>query len=66
VAVRAEAKNGRANKALVHVLATQLGVETKHIEVSTGLRSKQKSLRITVSTHTEILERIRLLLEAIQ
>lgn len=66
VAVRAEAKQGRANKALVHVLATQLGLETEHVEVSSGLRSKQKSVRITVSTHSELLERIRSLLEALQ
>ena len=66
VAVRAEAKQGQANQALVHVLASQFGLETGQIEVRTGFRSKQKSLRVTNATHTEILERIRLLLEVIQ
>lgn len=66
VAVRAEAKQGQANQALVHVLAAQFGIKTAQIEVSTGHRSKQKSLRIIASTHTELLERMRVLVEAVQ
>lgn len=65
VAVRAEARQGRANQALVHVLATQLGLKTGQIEVSKGHQSKQKSLRITASTHHELFERIRTLMEAL-
>ncbi len=46
IAVKAQAKQGQANRALVHVIAQQLRVNTSEVTVVAGHRSRKKSLRI--------------------
>jgi len=46
VAVKAVAKAGQANRAVIHVLATQLRLEPATLSITTGHRSKLKSVRI--------------------
>jgi len=46
IAVKAEAKQGQANRAMIHVLAQQLRVSTADVTVVMGHRSRKKRLRI--------------------
>lgn len=46
IAVKAQAKQGQANRALVHVIAQQLRVKSSGVRVVAGQRSRKKSLRI--------------------
>ena len=46
VAVKAVAKAGQANRAVMHVLATQLRLDPATLSITTGQRSRLKSVRI--------------------
>ena len=46
IAVAAEAKQGQANQAVVHVLSVQLSVEKQAISIVSGHRSRLKSVRV--------------------
>ena len=46
VAVKAAAKEGQANRAVIHVLATQLNLKTAALSITAGHRSRLKSVRI--------------------
>jgi uncharacterized protein (TIGR00251 family) len=37
---------GKANEALIRLLATELGISPSHIEILKGLRSREKTIRI--------------------
>ena len=46
VAVKAAAKEGQANRAVLHVLATQLNLHTAALSITNGHRSRLKSVRV--------------------
>lgn len=51
---------GKANKELVEVLAKELGVHKKDIEIVSGQSSKNKTVKITgIESREEILKRIK-------
>ena len=58
VAVRAEAKDGQANRAVVHVLATVLRLDAAALIITSGHRSRFKSVRIDGTSLDEIIRRI--------
>lgn len=63
VAVGAEAKDGQANRAVVHVLATILRLNTSALTITTGHRSRFKSVRIEHAALDEMIRRINERLE---
>ena len=46
VAVKAAAKAGQANRAVIHVLATQLRLDSATLSITSGQRSRLKSVRV--------------------
>lgn len=46
VSVKAVAKVGQANRAVIHVLATQLRLDPATLSITTGQRSRLKSVRV--------------------
>lgn len=63
VAVRAEAKDGQANRAVVHVLATILRLDAGALIITSGHRSRFKSVRIEDVAVDEMIRRIEERLE---
>lgn len=66
VAVRAEAKDGMANRAVVHVLAKVLKLNSKALIITAGHRSRFKSVRIEGVLVDEMIRRIEERLEALR
>ena len=64
VAVRAAAKQGQANQAVLHVLATTFDIPVHHLSITAGHRSRLKSVRIEGGDVSAIAQRIQDLLEA--
>ena len=64
VAVRAAAKQGQANQAVLHVLATALGLSIEHLSITAGHRSRFKSVRIEGYDVAAVAQRLQSLLEA--
>ena len=58
VAVRAEPKDGQANRAVVHVLATVLRLDAAALIITSGHRSRFKSVRIDGISLDEMIRRI--------
>lgn len=59
VAVKAVAKAGQANRAVIHVLATQLRLDPSNLSITNGQRSRLKSVRVeglSVGELTTLLE----------
>lgn len=56
--LRARPVEGKANAALVEVLAKQLGLRRRDVEIVSGLRSRQKVLRLGVSSLEELRRRV--------
>jgi uncharacterized protein (TIGR00251 family) len=50
--------DGKANKALVKLLASELGVPKRDIEIVSGERSRKKSIRITGLSLEEVKGRL--------
>jgi len=50
VYVTAPPEDGRANEAVVKLIAEWLGVKRRQVEIVSGLKSRQKTLRITGAT----------------
>ncbi len=57
--VRAVPENGNANKALVRLLATQLGIARTSIEITGGQTGRNKTLRLPATP--EMIEMLNLL-----
>jgi uncharacterized protein (TIGR00251 family) len=60
IAVMAQAKDGKANEALVYVLSNIFEVEKTSIEIVSGHTSRMKKVRITGKGATQIAEFIKL------
>ncbi len=63
VAVRAEARNGMANQAVVHVMATSLSLSTSKMHVVSGAKSRIKKVRIEGVHSDHLIEKITTLVE---
>jgi uncharacterized protein len=58
VRLRARAVEGRANAALVGVLAERLGLRKRDVEIVAGTRARQKLVRINVGSTEELGRRL--------
>jgi uncharacterized protein (TIGR00251 family) len=58
VRLRARAIEGQANAGLVQVLANRLGLKRREIEIASGLRSRQKLVRIGLASADELQQRL--------
>ena len=63
LAVKAAAKQGQANQAVLHVLAAQLDLPSTSLSVASGHRSRLKSVRIEGEPVDELAARLDRLLE---
>ena len=63
IAVKAEAKQGQANRAVVHVIAQQFHLSTSDVTVVTGHRSRKKRLRLESLALADLLLRLNEVLE---
>jgi uncharacterized protein (TIGR00251 family) len=58
VRLRARAIEGQANAGLVQVLANRLGLKRRDIEIASGMRSRQKIVRIGLASADELQQRL--------
>jgi uncharacterized protein len=58
VRLRARAVEGQANARLVELLAERLGVRRREVEIASGLRSRQKVIRLALASHDELRQRV--------
>jgi uncharacterized protein (TIGR00251 family) len=58
VRLRARAIDGKANKALVELLADRLGMRHREVEIVRGARARQKLVRVTLQSRDEALRRL--------
>ncbi len=58
VKVTAPPVEGRANKALIDLLAKKLGIPKGHIEIITGKSSRLKSVRIDGLSQEDIIRKV--------
>jgi uncharacterized protein YggU (UPF0235/DUF167 family) len=58
VAVRAPARDGRANRAVLHVLSHQLNLPESSMSIVGGQTSRMKSVRLVDLTMEELLEKV--------
>jgi uncharacterized protein len=58
VRLRARAVDGKANEALVALLAERLGVRRREVEIVRGGRARQKLVRVALSSPDEALRRL--------
>ncbi len=63
VAVRAPAERGKANSALVQVIARVLGLRRSEVELHAGGASRDKWIRIDSLSREELVRRLRGLLD---
>ena len=61
--VSAPALEGRANKAVVSVIAKTLGLPVSSVTISSGATSSQKRVLLTGKARPEIVERLRQMME---
>jgi len=66
VAVKAEAKDGKANRAVLHVLATQLQLEARSLSITSGRKSRLKSVRVEDATPEKLVRQIESILEGVE
>ena len=66
VAVKAAAKEGQANRAVLHVLATHLNLPLQDCSITSGHRSRLKSVRIEGLMAAELANRLTPLVEGNQ
>ena len=62
LAVRAPAKDGQANAAVLHVLANQFGLPLTHLSIINGHSSRQKTIRFSDVSSDKILGKLQHLL----
>ncbi len=58
VAVNAPPENGRANRAVVKLIATTPGIPTRDVEIIRGVACRNKDFRITGVTLVEATEQL--------
>ena len=58
VAVKAEAKRGKANLAVMHVLATELQLAPSSLSITAGHTSRMKSVRVESASVEELVLRL--------
>lgn len=58
VRLRARAVEGRANAGLVELLADRLGLRRREVEITSGLRSRQKVIRLALASYDELRQRV--------
>tara|TARA_B110000444_G_scaffold261439_1_gene313571 strand:+ start:46839 stop:47159 length:321 start_codon:yes stop_codon:yes gene_type:complete len=63
ISVKAEAKQGQANRAVIHVIAQQFHLRTSDVTVVTGHRSRKKRLRLESLALADLLVRLNEVLE---
>lgn len=66
VAVTQAPERGKANEALVELLAAALGVKRQQVQLASGPTASQKKFRITGLTREQVRERIAAALAAIE
>ena len=66
VAVKAEAKDGKANQAVLHVLATQLELEARSLSITSGRKSRLKSVRVEDATPENLVGLLESILEVVE
>ena len=66
VAVKAEAKDGKANQAVLHVLATQLELEARSLSIRSGRKSRLKSVRVEDATPENLVGLLESILEVVE
>lgn len=49
IAVKAIAEGGRANKALIHVIAKSFNLPKEAVEITAGLKSKSKQVKLATT-----------------
>jgi uncharacterized protein (TIGR00251 family) len=59
IRVTAPPSEGKANKALIKLLAKELQIPESHIEILKGHHSREKILRISEIIEQELLERLK-------
>lgn len=58
VRLRASAVEGQANAGLIDVLAARLGLRRRDIAIASGVRSRQKLVRLTLASAAELHRRL--------
>jgi uncharacterized protein (TIGR00251 family) len=58
VRLRARAIEGQANAGLLVLLAERLGLRRRDVEIASGLHSRQKVIRIALSSVDELSQRL--------
>jgi hypothetical protein len=58
VRLRARAVEGQANAGLVELLADRLGLRRRQVEITSGLRSRQKRVRLGLASADELRRRL--------
>ena len=66
VAVKAEARDGKANQAVVHVLATQLQLDARSLRITSGHTSRLKSVRVENAHPEELVRQFESVLEGLR
>ena len=66
VAVKAEARDGKANQAVVHVLATQLQLDVRSLRITSGHTSRLKSVRVENAHPEELVRQFEFVLEGLR
>ena len=66
VAVKAEAKDGKANQAVLHVLATKLELEARSLSITSGRKSRLKSVRVEDATPENLVGLLESILEGVE
>jgi uncharacterized protein (TIGR00251 family) len=58
VRLRARAVEGQANAGLIDVLAARLGLRRRDIAIASGVRSRQKLVRLALASSAELRQRL--------
>jgi hypothetical protein len=60
IRVRAPAESGKANAAVINILASQLGLHKRSINIISGMSSARKVIEIDDLVDAEVRERLKL------
>ena len=56
----------KANRAVLHVLATQLQLEARSLSITSGRKSRLKSVRVEDATPEKLVRQIESILEGVE